>query len=116
MSSTKPDNDASPASANPLQSTLASDPDMLELVAYFVDEMSSRVQTISTAAQDNDLGQLRTVAHQLKGAAAGYGFAPISDCASQLEQLIDAADPAQEVETMRGQVDELIELCRRVSL
>lgn len=88
---------------------------MVELVEFFIDEMDDRVDSINSAAQQNDLGRLRTVAHQLKGAAAGYGFAPISACAGELEQLIDASGPATEVTNFRDQVDALIDLCRRVS-
>lgn len=102
--------------AGPLKSTLADDPDMAELVEFFVAEIGDRVQTISTAAQENNLNQLRTVAHQLKGAAAGYGFGPISESAGTLEQAIDAAGPAAHAENLRSQVDELIDLCRRASL
>ncbi len=100
----------------PLRSTLASDPDMVELVEFFVEEMADRVQAISGAADTNDLGQLRTVAHQLKGAGAGYGFAPITETAGALERLIDESGPAAEVESMREQVDALIDLCRRATV
>lgn len=116
MSGTTPNSDPKPHAADPLRSTLSDDPDMVELVEFFVDEMGERIDTIITAAAGNDLGQLRTVAHQLRGAAAGYGFEPISDSAATLERVIDASDPAAEVDSMREQVDDLIELCRRASL
>ncbi|MFN3167466.1 MAG: Hpt domain-containing protein [Phycisphaeraceae bacterium] len=111
-----PADSPNPAPNPPLQSTLADDPDMAELVSFFVEEMGERVESINAAALDQDLSQLRTVAHQLKGAAGGYGFAPISDCAASLEQLIDASDPSADAEALREQVDALIDLCRRASL
>lgn len=101
---------------SPLHSTLASDPDMAELVQFFVQEMGERVASIDQAARGNDLSQLRTVAHQLKGSAGGYGFSPISDCAASLEQLIDASEPAADPESLREQVDALIDLCRRAAM
>lgn len=113
MSNT-PSNESRPT--EPLRSPLANDPDMVELVEFFVEEMASRVESINNAARTNDLGQLRTVAHQLKGSAAGYGFTPISSCAATLEKLIDQSGPATEVQSLREQVDELIDLCRRVSI
>ena len=113
---TSPQDNPTAQPGPPLQSTLASDPDMVELVEFFVKEMDDRVQTISDAADANDLDQLRTVAHQLKGAGAGYGFAPITETAGALEHLIDVAGPAAEVESMREQVDALIDLCRRASV
>ena len=84
-----------PSPTIPLVSTLASDPDMAELVQFFVDEIDDRVTTIQTTAQTNDIAGLRTVAHQLKGAAAGYGFEPISRTASELERLIDVTESTE---------------------
>lgn len=110
-------NDRTPSAPDtPLVSTLANDPDMAELIEFFVTEINDRIDSIASASEQNDLGQLRTVAHQLKGAATGYGFAPISDSAANLEQLIDTSGPATEVDHLREQVDELINLCQRVSL
>ena len=97
----------------PLKSTLSNDPDMVELVQFFVDEMSDRAESIRAAADENDLGRLRVVAHQLKGSGAGYGFEPISNAADAVEQLIDTQ---AEADNLRAQVDELINLCRRASV
>lgn len=99
----------------PLRSTLSGDPDMAELITFFVDEMGERVGTIQAAADGNDIGQLRVFAHQIKGAAAGYGFEPISAKAAELEDRIAASDPAT-VDDVRRQIDELIDLCRRASV
>lgn len=116
MSDNNSQSDPNASPTKPLQSTLANDPDMVELVEFFVEEMGNRVDSITTAAQENDLGQLRTVAHQLKGAATGYGFEPISDSAATLEKLIDESGPSAELANLGQQVDELIDLCRRASL
>ena len=105
-----------PQSLGPLVSTLAKDPDMAELVQFFVDEIDARVGTIQSAAEGNDIVGLRTVAHQLKGAATGYGFEPISNTAGELERLIDVTEPPEVTQTIQAQVDELIELCRRASV
>lgn len=113
MSTPEQSND--PQAAAPLKSTLSSDPDMVELVEFFVQDMNERIDTIQNAAQENNVGQLRIVAHQLKGAATGYGFAPISRSAAALEKLIDSAGPTAEANSLRTQVDELIDLCRRAS-
>ena len=108
-------NDNSP-STDPLVSTLASDPDMVELVEFFVEEIGDRINTIQSTSQDNDIAGLRTVAHQLKGAAAGYGFEPISQTASELERLIDVTEATELTQALHEQVDELVDLCRRVSI
>ena len=100
----------------PLVSTLSSDPDMVELVEFFVEEIDDRISTIQSTAQSDDMAGLRTVAHQLKGAAGGYGFEPISQTAGELERLIDATEADKVTEAIREQVDELISLCRRASV
>ena len=100
----------------PLKSTLASDPDMAELVQFFVEEMSGRLEFIQNASEENDFGKLRTVAYQLKGAGTGYGFEPISRAAGDLEALIDDTQPTEQNDDFRKQVNELIDLCKRVSL
>lgn len=108
--------DPEPSSTKPLVSTLANDPDMVELVQYFVEEIDDRVNTIQTTADENDLAGLRTAAHQLKGAGAGYGFELISETAGELERLIDVSEPEVVTGAIREQVDELIDLCRRASV
>lgn len=100
----------------PLVSTLANDPDMVELVEFFVDEIDDRIATIQMTSQADDIAGLRTIAHQLKGAATGYGFEPISESAGELERLIDATDALEVTGAIQQQVDELIELCRRASV
>lgn len=105
-----------PPSTGPLVSTLASDPDMAELVQFFVDEIDDRITTIQTTAQGNDIAGLRTVAHQLKGAAGGYGFEPISHTAGELERLIDVTEPPEVTQAIQEQVNELIDLCQRASM
>lgn len=106
----------SPDAATPLHSTLANDPDMVELLQFFVDEIDHRIETIRAASRSDDIRRLRTVAHQLKGAAAGYGFEPISKTAAELERLIDETEAIEVTQAIQQQADELIDLCRRVSL
>ena len=89
---------------------------MAELVQFFVDEIDERVTTIQTTAQTNDIAGLRTVAHQLKGAAGGYGFDPISQTAGELERLIDVTEPPEVTQAIQEQVNELIDLCQRASM
>lgn len=115
MSHSVSDQDHNPLPA-PLVSTLANDPDMVELVRFFVDEIDDRITTIQMTAQSDDITGLRTVAHQLKGAATGYGFEPISHTAGELERLIDETDSLEVTEAIQQQVDELIDLCRRASI
>lgn len=111
-----PANSAAPQTDGPLKSTLSDDPDMVELVEFFVEQMSNRVDVIRTATDEQNIEELRTIAHQLKGAGLGYGFEPISNCAGALEKLIDGAGPDAQVDSFRQQIDDLINLCSRVKV
>ncbi|MDB5100542.1 MAG: luxQ 3, partial [Cyanobacteria bacterium RYN_339] len=97
--------DAAPA---PLLSTYAGDPEMEELVQHFVRGLPGRITELRTAAGRPEPDALMHLAHQLKGAAGGYGFAAISEAAGRLEQGLRDDD-----QRATGLVDELLTLCTR---
>lgn len=94
--------------AQPLYSTLATDPDLGEIVQLFVEEMPNRTANLRQRLEAADWGELRRAAHQLKGAAGSYGFEPITPAAARLEEAVDRAMPEEQIRQM---VDELIALC-----
>ena len=96
--------------ADLLYSVLADDPDLAEIVALFVQEMPERIARLLDRFRESDLEGLRRVAHQIKGAAGSYGFAPISPAAARLE---DGIVQSRSEEGIRQALDELIDLCRR---
>lgn len=103
----------------PLASEFATDPDMRELIAMFVSEMPEKIQSIETLWSERQLEPLKRVAHQLKGAGGGYGYAPISSAAGKLEDTIKSVlatvgDQTSLISVQR-QVEDLVLLCRRVS-
>lgn len=108
-----------PVQGKPLVSEFAHDPDMQELVGMFVDEMPERVRSLEDLWQARDLGTLTRVAHQLKGASGGYGFTSVGKAAGHLEELLKRTPPdcppERHLADLRSRVDELIDLCRRVS-
>lgn len=106
---------AQPASQPPLRSEFASDPDMIELVQEFVQELPSRAESLQTLLAASSYPDLRRLAHQLKGAAGGYGFSPISESAAKVEKLLIASVEPSQVQELRSQVDELVGLCRRAT-
>ena len=100
-----------------LRSEMANDPEIAELVEEFVGELPSRIGALSSALGDGDAIRLRTLAHQLKGAAGGYGFPTIGHVAKRVEEECLRADgsAAELLERARSGVDELINLCRQAS-
>jgi CheY-like chemotaxis protein/HPt (histidine-containing phosphotransfer) domain-containing protein len=98
------------ASLPPLVSEFENDPDMTDLIAKFVRDLPARSAAICEAANRGDMDLLRRLSHQLKGAAGGYGFAPITKAAAAVEQAIARSeDPS----VRRARIDELLGLCRR---
>ncbi len=97
---------------SPLVSDFAGDPDMAELVEDYVMNLPQRAAAISSACASEQLDVLRSLAHQVKGSAGGYGFGPITEQAAQVEALLYQE---AELEEIRKQVDALVDLCNRAS-
>lgn len=97
----------------PLRSEFAADPEMVELVQEFVQELPGRAETLNGYLQGAAYSDLRRIAHQLKGAAGGYGFSPISESAAKVENLLLPQFDEARLQELRVQVDELVGLCRR---
>jgi histidine phosphotransfer protein HptB len=80
---------------DPIRSVYEDDPDMREIVQEFVEDLKERTREIEQALANRSYDQLRTLAHQLKGAGGGYGFDAITDSAGQLEHALkEGADDA----------------------
>ncbi len=73
---------------DPIRSIYEDDPDMIEIVREFADELPSRAESAETLLRQGDLGELQRLAHQLKGAGGGYGFAAVTEVAAALEQAL----------------------------
>src|SRR5262249_50749298 len=72
--------------ANSQLNALLSKPGTARLVETFLARLDDRVSAIRSAAEAQDRALLKDLAHQLKGAAGGYGFPQISERAKILEQ------------------------------
>lgn len=97
------------SSVETLISDFADDPDMAEIIEMFIDGLSDRIESITTAFEDRNFTTVSGIAHQLKGAAGGYGYPSLSELAFEVEQLAKQnADDAQIEEAL----DLLIGQCR----
>lgn len=92
-------------------SSFAADFDMAELIEMFVNELSDRVAVLESACSTQRREELRHAAHQLKGAAGGYGFAEVTSRAARVEDCIRDGVAEEEICTA---VQELTSLCRRI--
>ncbi len=94
-----------------LYSCFGTDPGLQDIVALFVEEMPARIETIARQLEAGQWEDLRRTIHQLKGSAGSHGFDEISPCAAAVEEAILHGAPEEQI---RQQVEELLELCRRV--
>lgn len=101
-----------PSLTNPITSSIEDDPDMIEIIDMFIDDLPKRVAIISEAFEQQAWSQIRTISHQLKGAAPGYGFESIGVAAAKLEELLIESAGIDEIEKASKQ---LAELCGRVA-
>ena len=97
---------ATAPSTNPQLDALMAKPRMAKLVEKFLAKLDDRMSAIRAAADAQDAQQLKVLAHQLKGAAGGYGFPAISDAARSIE-LNESSDIAALTQT----INSLAELC-----
>ena len=98
-----------PGHAAPLVSALAADAEIARLLDGFVGRLPERLGAMERALGARDLVGLADLAHQLKGAATGYGFPTITEAAAELEAVAAA----------RGEVERalaaLADVCRRAA-
>jgi HPt (histidine-containing phosphotransfer) domain-containing protein len=99
----------------PLRSSFADDPEMRDLLVFFVDDLGRRVEAIRRALLDQDRAQLHTLAHQLSGSAGGYGYTSIGDVARLLEKQVQSDQLSDEMELslLHERAEDLISICRR---
>jgi len=105
-------------SNTPIKSEFASDPDMVELVKEFVDELPARTDSLRTALAQSQYADVQRISHQLKGACGGYGFPTLGEAAAKLEAQLKQTGGNPEVaavEDITRQVNELVDLCRRAT-
>lgn len=96
-----------------IESTLANDPEMLEIIELFVDQMPARMAALSEAWSARDHDKLAMCAHRLKGACAGYGYATVGDAAAALEAALNGVEDLKD-DAIGDRVEDLIDLCRRM--
>jgi PAS domain S-box-containing protein len=92
----------------PLVSDLHDDPDMQQLVDTFVSHLGERAAAIEAAHGSGDRSMVASLAHQLKGAAGGYGYTPISEAARSVERFAAGGGTSRE---LARATEELLSLC-----
>lgn len=101
--------------SGPLVSQYAHDPEMSELVTFFVEELPVRLEALRSAWTRGQTMLLARLAHQLKGAGAGYGFPQIGEAAGRVESAIGGRSPScpPDLADVEHRMGELVALCAR---
>ena len=107
--STDPNPHDQPPANDALESEFANDPDLCDIVTMFVDELPSRVDAIKNAFDVGDMETIRTMTHQLRGSAGGYGFSPIGDVAGEIE--MESFNDEADISTLHEMIEDLATIC-----
>ncbi len=99
-----------PSDIEPLISDYADDPDMCELVAYFVTALPERIEAMTKTCETHNMEILEQIVRQIKGASGYTGYPGIGEAAKDLESLI-VQDT--DVDHIRQSLESLVDLCNR---
>ncbi len=95
----------------PLVSSLAGDPTMIDLIDAFVGELTGRIRSIEEAYRAHDAASFERLVRNLKGEGSSYGFEPISEQAVKIQSILrDGFD----VDLLEGPLHDLLDVCRLV--
>ncbi len=107
QASTGYDNNTPVHTDDPIKALLAK-PKLAKIVDRFITGLDDRLAAIQKAVAEEDRKALKVLAHQLKGAAGGFGFPHISRVASEIEQGAE-----KELAAVDQAVRDLAELCQQ---
>ena len=73
----------------PITSTLLEEePELIDLVIRFIEQLPKRIADISSAVNERDWPALKSQLHALKGLGANFGYPCISRLAQQMEDIL----------------------------
>lgn len=89
---------------------LEEEPDLVEMVRYFIKTLPDDIDKIKQAASEGDWSTVRNLSHQLKGRGGGFGYPIVTEVASKIEfQLASENYPS-----VKSLVSELNSICERI--
>jgi histidine phosphotransfer protein HptB len=89
----------------PVRSEYADDEDFRELIEAFVETFPDKRRSMADLFQGGQIDELGRAAHQLKGAAGGYGFPEVTTAASLLQEACDNRDAARVEQSLADVLD-----------
>lgn len=96
----------------PLVSLLADDPEMVPLIDAFVLELPARASRLENTFGQRDYETLTRLVRLLRGEGEAYGFQPIAEAATRLDEAITSR---LKENLILARLDELIRICLSAS-
>lgn len=96
----------------PVQSSLANDPSMRELIAEFVQQLPQRLHELNLTHGRHDTVALAAQGRRLSQEASGFGFEPIAEAASALCQSIERNDAPARIKQLAVELASCCHLAR----
>jgi PAS domain S-box-containing protein len=87
------------------------DPDLKDLIRWFVAELPERVERLRSMTGSGDLVGIKSLAHQLRGVGGMYGYPALTDTAGLIEE---AADEQREGQLLEELVEEFADLVEQI--
>lgn len=81
-----------------IYSSLASDPDFVDLLEEFVLELSVRQKSMREMLESGDHSGLLRMIHQLRGSCGGYGFTSLTNAAGVIDDEYRTGVPFDRLE------------------
>lgn len=94
----------------PLYSSLASELELHELVAQYVEQIPSQIIELQQQFDLGNLVELQRLVHRMKGTAGSYGFDYVTPAAARLEQTICLGSNAE----IKTALEQLLAICARL--
>lgn len=104
--------EADVTASGPVVSEFADDPDYRELIGRFVASAAKLRRELQGRLERGDIEGLRVLAHQLKGAAGGYGFPQLTAIAAEAEAACEASEGARIIR----ELERLLEYLGRITV
>jgi len=93
-----------------IQSQLADDPDLMKIVASYIDQLPEILTEMNRTLQQGDFEELAGLAHNLKGSSGLAGYPDLASEAAKIQQ--NAKD--HHTDQLAGILQNIVELCRMV--
>ena len=101
-----------PSAVRLKSSLLQDDPEFCEIIVEFVDRLHVQLGAMQQAWEKQDLSELASLAHWLKGSGGTAGFAALTDPARKLEQFAKE----KKLDEISGAIQRLQELAERIDV